>query len=99
MTPAALLPTAIMLGVYVLCAGCYGLVYAWGRLRESRPVTLSSFGFYGLQGLMTALLLTMTPLAWGWKLFLVLSFVVYAAIPPVTWRHLERTHETLGHES
>ncbi len=99
MSADALLPTAIMLGVYVLCAGCYGLVYTLGRLRENRSVTLSAFGFYGVQGLVTVLLLTLTPLAWGWKLFLVLSFMLYAAIPPITWRHLERTHEILEHES
>lgn len=99
MTAEMLLPTAILLGVYVLCACCYGLVYALGRLRDSRMITLSSFGFYGAQGLITAVLLLSTPLAPGWKLLLFLSFLAYAAIPPVTWRHLERTHATLGHES
>lgn len=99
MTAAALLPTAILMGIYVLCAGCYGLVYALGRLRESRPVMMAAFGLYGLQGLVTILLVALTPLAWGWKLFLVLSFAVYAAIPPITWRHLERTHTLLEHES
>lgn len=99
MSATALLPTAIMLGIYVLCAGCYGLTYAMGRLRESRTVILSAFGFYGIQGVMTILLVALTPLAWGWKLFLVLSFAVYAAIPPITWRHLERTHTLLEHES
>lgn len=99
MTASALLPTAILLGVYVLCAGCYGLAYTLGQLRGSRAILLSSFGFYGAQGLMTALLLLLTPLAPGWKLFLFLSFLAYAAIPPITWRHLERTHASLGHES
>lgn len=99
MTAAALLPTAILLGVYVLCAGCYGLVYALGQLRGNRLVILSAFGFYGAQGVITILLLMLTPLALGWKLFLFFSFLAYAAIPPVTWRHLERTHETLGHDS
>lgn len=99
MTADALLPTAILLGVYVLCAGCYGLVYAFGKLRGSRAITLSSFGFYGAQGLITALLLALTPLAPGWKLLLFLSFLAYAVIPPGTWQHLERTHANLGRES
>lgn len=93
-----LLPTAILLGVYVLCAGCYGLAYALGRLRESRPIQRSAWGFYAMQGVMTLLLVVLTPLAVGWKLFLLASFLLYAIIPPVTWRHLERTHE-LEHES
>lgn len=93
-----LLPTAIMLGIYILFAGCYGLAYTMGRLRENRMVTWSAFGFYGLQGVMTVLLLVLTPLALGWKVFLVASFAAYAAIPPVTWRHLERTHELLEHK-
>ncbi|MBZ0223036.1 MAG: hypothetical protein IT467_06775 [Dokdonella sp.] len=93
-----LLPTAILLGIYVLCAGCYGLVYALGRLRESRKVTRTAYGFYAMQGLTTLLLVALTPLAWGWKLFLVACFLVYAAIPPITWRQLERTH-ALEHES
>lgn len=99
MTASALLPTAILLGLFVLCAGCYGLVYAFGKLRGNRAIVRSSLGFYGAQGLVTALLMALTPLAPGWKLFLFLSFLAYAAIPPLTWRQLERTHADLGHES
>lgn len=94
-----LLPTAILLGIYVLCAGGYGMVYAWGRLRGNKKITRSAYAIYAVQGLMTILLAALTPLAWGWKLFLLGSFLVYAFIPPVTWRHLERTHEALEHES
>lgn len=98
MNPYDLLPTAILLGAFVVCAGCYGLLYTLSRLRPRRALTLAAFGSYGLQGIVTVLLLTQTPLAFGWKLFLVISLIAYAGIPPITWRHLERTHEPLGHE-
>lgn len=98
MSAGWLLPTAIMLGIYVLMAGLYGLAYTMGRLHHSRAVQWSGYGFYGVQGVMTVLLLALTPLAVGWKVFLVASFAVYAVIPPATWRHLERTHDLLEHE-
>ncbi len=99
MTAGWLLPTAVLLGIYVLCAGGYGLAYAWGRLRENRTAMRSAWGCYAMQGVMTLLLITLTPLAAGWKLFLVACLAVYAFIPPITWRHLERTHDLLEHES
>lgn len=91
--------TAILLGVFVLCAGCYGLLYTLGRLRPGHGFTKLAYGAYILQGVVTALVLAESSLAPGWKLFLVVSFLVYAGIPPITWRHLERTHQSLGHES
>ena len=99
MNPQDFLPTAILLGVFVLCAGCYGLLYTLGRLRPSHTLTVLAYGAYLLQGIVTAILVTHTSLALGWKLFLVASFLIYAGIPPITWHHLERTHQTLGHES
>ncbi len=98
MNPSWLLPTAALLGIYVLCAGCYGMVYALGRLRESHRLMHAAHAFYAVQGLTTLLLVALTPLAWGWKAFLLASFLVYAVIPPLTWRQLERTH-ALEHES
>ncbi|MHB1092475.1 hypothetical protein [Thiobacillus sp.] len=99
MTAQDFLPTAILLGAFVVCAGCYGLLYALGRLRPGHGFTSLALGAYLLQGLVTVVLVTHTPLAAGWKLFLGASFLVYAGIPPITWRHLERTHEPFGHES
>lgn len=99
MSAQDLLPTAILLGLFVVCAGGYGLLYTMGRLRRSQIFTALAFGAYLLQGLVTAVLVIQTSLAVGWKLFLVASFLIYAGIPPVTWRHLERTHQDLGHES
>ncbi|MGH8042012.1 MAG: hypothetical protein ACREPN_08215 [Rudaea sp.] len=99
MNPQDFLPTAILLGVFVVCAGCYGLLYTLGRLRTGHVFTVLAYAAYLLQGIVTAVLVTHTSLATGWKLFLVASFLIYAGIPPITWRHLERTHQTLGHES
>ncbi len=90
--------TAVLLGAFVLCAGCYGLLYTLGRLRCSRAVTSLAFGAYALQGVVTAVLVMHTLLAMGWKMFLVASFVIYAGIPPITWRHLERTHQLFRHQ-
>lgn len=99
MTAQDFLPTAMLLGAFVVCAGCYGLLYAVGRLRSRRGLMSLAFGAYLLQGIVTVVLVIHTPLAAGWKLFLVASFLLYAGIPPITWRHLERTHESFGHES
>lgn len=98
MTAQDFLPTAILLGAFVACAGCYGLLYALGRLRPSRGFTWLAGGTYLLQGIVTAVLVTHTSLATVWKLFLVASFLIYAGIPPLTWRHLERIHESFGRE-
>lgn len=99
MTAQDFLPTAILLGVFVACAGCYGLLYALGRLRPGRGFLSLAVGAYLLQGIVTGVLVIHTPLATVWKVFLVASFLLYAGIPPITWRHLERTHDSFGHES
>ncbi len=99
MTAQDFLTTAILLGVFVACAGCYGLLYALGRLRPNRGLMSLAVGAYLLQGIVTAVLVTHTSLATVWKLFLIASFLIYAGIPPITWRHLERTHESFGPES
>ncbi|MEZ5566071.1 MAG: hypothetical protein R3F24_11345 [Gammaproteobacteria bacterium] len=99
MSPQEFLSTAILLGVFVACAGCYGLLYTLARLRLSHVLMSMAYGAYLLQGVATVILLTQTSLAVVWKLLLVASFLIYAGIPPVTWRHLERTHQPVGHQS
>lgn len=85
--------------MFVVCAGGYGLLYTLGRLRLSPVLMVLAFGAYLVQGAVTVVLITHTSLAISWKWFLVASFLIYAAIPPITWRHLERTHQSFGHES
>jgi hypothetical protein len=92
MTGAQMLGTALLLGVFVLLAGCYGLLYCLGRLRASRRLRRAAAAAYLLQGV-TAGLLALSSLDPGWKALLLASFVLFAAIPPLTWRFLERLHE------
>jgi hypothetical protein len=49
---------------------------------------------YGLHGLAALAVLAWTPLEIGWKGLIVASSVAFFAIPPITWRYLQRTHET-----
>ncbi len=93
------LQTAILLGAFVLCAGGYGLLYTLGRLKHRPLFTSLALGAYALQGVVTAVLVTSSSLGAGWKLLLVTSYLIYAGIPPITWRHLDRTHQLFGHES
>ncbi len=92
MSPAALIVTALLLGLFVLTGGGYGLLYCAGRLRHSRRLLASGYVCYGLQVLIVAVILAATPLTAGWKALVVLSGAAYAAIPPVTWRYLDRLH-------
>ena len=92
MSPVAVVFTAGLLGLFVLAGGCYGLCYGAGRLRNNQHLALAGFGCYGLQVLVTAALLAVSPLALQWKIFLALSTLAYAVIPPVTWRLLQRLH-------
>jgi len=39
-----------------------------------------------------------TPLEIVWKGLIVASSVAFFAIPPITWRHLQRTHESEVHQ-
>jgi hypothetical protein len=92
MTAAQMLGTSLLLGAFVLLAGCYGLLYCLGRLRASRRLGRAAAAAYLLQGV-TAGLLALSSLDLWWKALLLASFVAFAAIPPLTWRFLERLHE------
>jgi len=92
MTAAQMLGTSLLLGAFVLLAGGYGLLYCLGRLRASRGLGHAAAAACLLQGV-TAGLLALSSLDLWWKALLLASFVVFAAIPPLTWRFLERLHE------
>jgi hypothetical protein len=98
MSPGAVLKLAFLLGAFVTCAGCYGVLYALGRLRRSRATVIAAYAAYMLQWVMTGLLCADTELAFGWKVVLTASCLAYFGIPPVTWRHLERIHQRLEHQ-
>ena len=94
MSEINLLQTALLLGLYVALAGSYGLVYAVARLRETSILHRMSFIVYGLHGLTAVAIIGWTPLHAGWKGLIVASSAAFLAIPPITWRFLQRTHET-----
>jgi len=96
MSSVELLKTAGLLGVLVLFGGGYGVLYAVGRLRRQRLWLRGGFACYAVQVLIAAVLVATSPLALGWKALIVFSVLAYLAIPPVTWRYLERTHHDEG---
>jgi hypothetical protein len=87
-----MLGTSLLLGLFVLFAGCYGVLYCLGRLRANRWFGRAAAIAYLLQGITTGLL-ALTPLDFWWKALLLASFVAYLPIPPLTWRFLELLHE------
>ena len=92
MSAAQMLATSLLLGLFVLLAGCYGVLYCLGRLRANRRFGRAAVAAYLLQGISTCLL-ALTPLDFWWKALLLASFVAYLPIPPLTWRFLEILHE------
>lgn len=97
MSAPDLLRTAGLLGLFVLLAGGYGLLYGLGRLRARRGLVAAGFASYALQCAVAAAVLLYAPIG-GWKAFVALSCAVYLFIPPVTWRYLTALHATEGHE-
>ncbi len=94
MTPAALIVTALLLGVFVAAGGAYGMLYAAAQLRGSTALARIGQACYAGQLLVAVTLCVGTPLALPWKLFIAASAVVYGFIPPLVWRLLEAMHGT-----
>lgn len=89
----SVLETALLLGVYVLLAGGYGLAYTLGRLWDNALWQLAARAVYGLHGLVALAIVAATPLGPGWKGLIVASSLAFLVIPPVAWRYLRRTHD------
>ncbi len=94
MSEIGLLQTALLLGLYVALAGSYGFMYTIARLQDALILLRLAFVLYGLHGLTAIAIVVWTPLQIGWKGLIVASSAGFLAIPPLTWRLLERTHET-----
>jgi hypothetical protein len=94
MSEISLLQSALLLGLYVALAGSYGLVYTIARIQDAITLHRLSFVLYGLHGLAAIAIVAWTPLHIGWKGLMVASSAAFLVIPPVTWRLLQRTHET-----
>jgi hypothetical protein len=96
---AQLLATAALLGLFVLLAFGYGMLYGLGRLRGRRALLGAAFAAYGLQCAVAAAVIVLTPLLAWWKAFVALSCVLYFFIPPLAWRGLAALHRLDGHEA
>jgi hypothetical protein len=94
MSTPDLLQTALLLGVYVTLAGLYGLLYAVARLGTA-PLLRGAAAFAGmLHVAIGAAVVLWTPLQAPWKGLIVASSAAVIVIPPLTWRLLQRSHET-----
>jgi hypothetical protein len=91
-TPDALIPTALLLGAFVVLAGVYGLLYSLAVVLEWPPLKFAGYVFYLLHFLVMLTILFATPLGAWWKVLIVASAIAYLAIPPITWRYLTRIH-------
>lgn len=93
MTPVGLLETALSLGIYVLLAGSYALVYTLAQLRNRQSLKTAALVLFVLHVLVAAAIILWSTLGVGWKALLIASSVAIFAIPPFTWRYLEHTHD------
>src|SRR5215472_5709346 len=96
MTPQLVLVTSLLLGAFVVAAGAYGVLYGLARARRSRGLLRAAILSYGALCAVAVTIMVIAPLATGWKLLIAASALVYFAIPPVTWRHLNRIHHDHG---
>jgi hypothetical protein len=96
MSPAAFLLTSLSLGVMVLAAGAYALLYGAARFKDSRSLFILAGLAYGVLALDAAGVVLATPLALAWKLVIAASALAYLRIPPLTWGYLQRTHRDEG---
>lgn len=92
MTPGALIETAVLLGLFVLAGGGYGGLYSIGRLRSRVGLVRAGGVCWAIAFAIALVIALATPLDVGWKALILVSAVVYAIIPPLTWRYLERLH-------
>ncbi|WP_018291184.1 hypothetical protein [Verrucomicrobium sp. 3C] len=92
MKPEELLFASLLLGVFALAGGAYGSFFAIGKLGRSRLLLFTSRVFFGLQAVLCLVLLRVSTLHLGWKLFLVASLLGYAVVPPLAWSALESLH-------
>jgi hypothetical protein len=93
MTPGEMVLTALLLGLFVALAGCYGVLFCVGRLRAKRSLLYAAYAAYGMQVIVAASLVLMSSLGEWWKLLIAASCAVYLPIPPATWRYLENLHQ------
>jgi hypothetical protein len=89
----ATLETGLLLGLYVVLAGLWGVLWALAQLRQTPIFRRSAAAACGLHILAALAIILWTPLGFGWKCLIVGCSLVFLAIPPVTWRFLQHTHD------
>jgi hypothetical protein len=87
-----LIDTALLLGVFVLLAGGYGLFYSIGKLKQSRNWINAGYLCYFFQVVVAILIVMFAPLGVGWKLLIIASCAACFKIPPMAFSYLELTH-------
>ena len=92
MSALAILETGLILGLYVLLAGAWGVLFALAHLRKTRVVGHSATAAYGMHALTALIIILGTPLSAGWKCLIAGSSLVILVIPPITWRFLQHSH-------
>lgn len=93
MSAEAVLYTAALCGLLTLAAFAYGGFYAASKLWARFHMVYGAGACYFIVAGLAALIFLSTPLALGWKILIVASALVYAAVPPLTWRFLVKMHE------
>ncbi len=92
MTPGALIATTLMLGLFVLLAGAYGLLYSLAIVFDRPALRPAAWLCYLLHVAIMLTIVLATPLGIWWKLLIVTSSAAYLSIPPIVWRYLNRIH-------
>lgn len=92
MSALSVIETSIMLGLFVLLAGGYALLYGAAQLRGSRALVYAAYACYALQGAVTLALIAISSLALGWLILIVASYVACYKVPHITWSYLNLIH-------
>jgi len=93
MSALAILETGLLLGLYALLAGIWGVLWALAQFRKRKMYRRLAIIAYGLHALAALTIILSTPLGSGWKSLIVVSSFAFLAIPPMTWRFLRHTHQ------
>ena len=96
MSALATLAAGLLLGLYVVLAGIWAVLWALAQFRQTAILWHSAAAAYGLHILATLAIILGTPLGFGWKCLIVGSSLVFLVLPPITWRLLECTHQNEG---
>jgi hypothetical protein len=84
--------TALLLGLFVLLAGCYALFYTIGELRQSRHWINAGYVCFFCQVAVTVLIVMSASLGAGWQLLIIASCIACFKIPPMAFSYLKLIH-------